>query len=188
MIGFNGIIKRVVTFRERLPIAEFIRVVLIGMTAELSTDYREGKRINTDKPEIKIAQWMEAALWLSDAEYVHYNDDNLDKEFYIKSSKMPNIVFDIENVEKMRTRKFKSLDKYRNERHGAFWTMKLNKSNWTDSLCDCPMFRKIYVCKHVIGIALREKCCKLPRKAIVVPLGKKPQRGRKPRATKGLEK
>lgn len=159
------------------------------MTAELSNDYREGKRINMNKPEIKLNQWTEAAQWLSDAQYLNYSEEDTAKEFYIKSSKIENdITFEIENVEKIRNYKFKTLDEYTNTRHGSFWILKLNKLDWMDSLCDCPTFRKKYMCKHVIGIALREKCCKLPRKAIVVPLAKKPQRGRKPKATKGLQK
>lgn len=159
------------------------------MTAELSTDYREGKRANTDKPELKLKQWTGAAHWLSDAQYLNHNENGTTAEFYVKSSTMSNeFPFDIKNVEKLRDNNFKTFDQYKKDRHGAFWTVQLNKTDWMNSLCDCPAFRKIYMCKHVIGIALRRKCCKLPRKAIAVPLAKKPQRGRKPQATKALEK
>lgn len=130
-LGFNAFIKRLVTFRETLPIEEFIRVVLVDMTAELSNDYRVGKRANRDKPEIKLDQWTEAAHWLSDAQYLTYSEEDMTKEFYIKSSKIDNdITFDIENVEKLRNQNFKSLDQYINDRHGSFWTLKLNKSDW----------------------------------------------------------
>lgn len=158
------------------------------MIAELSNDYREGKRVHTDKPEIKLDQWTEAAHWLSDAQYFNYTEEGVTKEFYIKSSKIDNdFTFDIENVEELRNYNFKSFDQYKNKRHGLFWTVKLQKLDWMNSLCDCPNFRKKYVCKHLIGIALREKLCKLPRKAITVPLAKKPQKGRKPRATEALK-
>lgn len=54
--------------------------------------------------------------------------------------------------------------------------------------CDCPCFLKNYICRHVVGIALKEKCVKLPKKALAVKLTKKSTLGRKPKASSALKK
>jgi hypothetical protein len=42
----------------------------------------------------------------------------------------------------------------------------------------CPYFGKFYKCKHLIGIAARNKLCSIPSRAKDEALGQKPIRGR----------
>lgn len=42
--GYNGIIKKTITFRERMPLAQFTKTV-IKMTADLSKEYEKGVRV-----------------------------------------------------------------------------------------------------------------------------------------------
>lgn len=50
------------------------------------------------------------------------------------------IVFELDDLKKLRNKKFKSFDEYQKERYSSFWVLKLNKKDWMNSLCDCPSF------------------------------------------------
>lgn len=55
-----------------------------------------------------------------------------------------------------------------------------------ESKCTCIDFMKKFICSHIIGIALLGKICKCPKFAISTPLGEKPKRGRKRKASQAL--
>lgn len=68
------------------------------------------------------------------------------------------------------------------------WITKVidNPDEWLNGTCNCPIFLKSYMCKHVLGIAI---CLKLfqPRfEAKQIPLGQKRKRGRPKLAKKAL--
>ena len=62
----------------------------------------------------------------------------------------------------------------------------LNHDNWIRSSCTCSQWAKEYVCKHVVGMALRIDLAKAPSKAKTVPIGQKRKRGRPSNAAKAL--
>ena len=62
----------------------------------------------------------------------------------------------------------------------------INSQNWRNSSCTCAIFLKSYVCKHVIGIAIRLGLAEAPLEAKNVPLGQKRKRGRPSRAKPAL--
>lgn len=70
LLGYNGVIKGTVTFREKLPVEQFIDTVLINMTQEISKDYATGERVIEKIPSIKIKSWRTASLWLKNARYI----------------------------------------------------------------------------------------------------------------------
>ena len=53
-----------------------------------------------------------------------------------------------------------------------------NDSHWKTSKCNYPYMLTNYVCKHVVGMAVRLKCYKPPPPAETVPIGEKRKRGR----------
>ena len=53
-------------------------------------------------------------------------------------------------------------------------------------MCTCPQFLERFMCKHVLGIAIRLKFTKPPPEAENVPIGRKRKRGRPKKATKAL--
>ena len=57
---------------------------------------------------------------------------------------------------------------------------------WRKSKCNCPAFYKNYICKHVVGMAIRLKYCKPPPPAKTVPIGEKRKRGRPAKAKPAL--
>ena len=54
------------------------------------------------------------------------------------------------------------------------------------SKCNCPAFNKNYICKHVVGMAIRLKYCKPAPAAKIVPIGEKRKRGRPAKAKPAL--
>lgn len=53
-----------------------------------------------------------------------------------------------------------------------------NESAVEKGSCNCPAYGKNYVCKHVIGLAIRLKYISPPPEAKTIPIGQKRKRGR----------
>ena len=68
------------------------------------------------------------------------------------------------------------------------WIVSLPTVNekWKEGNSTCPYFLKKYMCKHVIGLAIRLKLAKPPAATKDVPIGQKRRRGRPSKATKAL--
>jgi len=64
----------------------------------------------------------------------------------------------------------------------------MNDEKWMDGLCTCPKFLKAYICKHLLGIAIRLKLVCPPLEARNLEIGKKRNRGRPSKAKKALIK
>lgn len=176
------------TFRERLPVEQFIDTVLIGMTAELSLSYADNSRVISKEIEVDLNLWRESSLWLCNAKILQVNETETSASYFVASS-VANNDFDLASAKQMNEQNFESFDEYREKRHGLFWTVSLIRGKeWINSKCDCPHFLKKYVCRHIVGIALKDKSTKLPKKALTVKLSKKPTVGRKSKATSALKK
>lgn len=119
--GFNGVIKRVVTFRDKLDVADFIESVLIKWTDELSSDYGKGSRVIAQSPIIDIDLRRRAHLWLTTAKLIEN-----DGVFYVASSTLhKDINFDLAFVNNLNYKKYKSIELYLKERCRSFWTVQL---------------------------------------------------------------
>ena len=67
------------------------------------------------------------------------------------------------------------------------WCMEmLNHSQWKTSKCSGPAFLKNYICKHIVGIAIRLKYCKSPATAKLVLINQKRKSGRPAKAKTAL--
>lgn len=187
-LGYNGIIKKTITFRERLPFGQFVLTVL-EMTADLSAEYRKNERVLADMPIIRMADWRLAAVWANDNSRLHIINNNEEMSYIVPSSKAIAEKWSLteDNVARIENSQWDTFDQFVEYACGLFWNVTLSKDHWkTFSTCDCPYFLKHYMCKHVIGMSLRHKICKLPRAAIPTELGAKPKRGRKAQSTKAL--
>ena len=67
-----------------------------------------------------------------------------------------------------------------------FVTLPKEKSQWMKGICNCPSFFKKYMCKHVVGLAIRSRFCTPPVAAKNIPIGQKRRRGRPSKAKKAL--
>lgn len=66
------------------------------------------------------------------------------------------------------------------------WIVNFNLSNWITSSCSCPIFKKEYICKHIIRIGIIKKIINVPENLKTDCIGYKPKRGRKKIVGKAL--
>jgi hypothetical protein len=62
----------------------------------------------------------------------------------------------------------------------------MDQSKWLDGIDNCSAFFKKFMCKHVVGMAIRLNYCKPPSAAKNVPIGEKRRCGRASKAKKAL--
>ena len=56
----------------------------------------------------------------------------------------------------------------------------LDKSNWSLSFCTCFYFHKLYMCSHIIAVAIHQKLARIPQHIVERQrIGEKPGPGRK---------
>jgi len=62
----------------------------------------------------------------------------------------------------------------------------MDQSKWLDGICNGLTFFKRFMCKHVVGMAIRLNYFKPPPAAKNVPIGEKRRCGRASKAKKAL--
>lgn len=84
-------------------------------------------------------------------------------------------------------RPWETFDEYK-EQHFSEWEviLPIEKENWLDGTCNCPNFLKHYLCKHLVGLAIRLKYVQPPSEPRAIPIGMKRKRGRPAKAKKAL--
>lgn len=139
-----------------------------------------------ESPVVDIDLWRQSQLWRRTCRVIECEDST----FYVAATPLEDdIEFDHSFINEILNKKYKKLDEYRNEIYGKFWTVQIGLEDWKNcSSCSCPVFLKNYKCKHVVGLALKNKICKIPRRALCIELTKKKAKGRKPKATTALKK
>ena len=60
----------------------------------------------------------------------------------------------------------------------GYWRIRINSENWKHSSCSCPIYFKQYICKHIIGMAIRLKLAIPDARAKKIPLNQKRKAGR----------
>ena len=62
----------------------------------------------------------------------------------------------------------------------AVWIVQIPKDTlkWQQGHCTCPQYMQKYLCKHLIGLAIRLKYAKAIPAAKQIPIGTKRRRGR----------
>lgn len=163
------------------------------MANELSLEYKAELRSVKNEPTIPTALWKKSAIWAKNNSIptIKTADDQFEYCFYAPSTKWLDSgeTFDLDSVEKLRQMTWKSFDQYVQFGHGMFYTIRIakDKEKWhVNSQCDCPEFFKHYVCKHLVGIALRRKIAILPKTAITTVLTENKKSGRPTKAAKAL--
>ena len=116
-------------------------------------------------------------------------------KYYIPSK--GELSFSPEDLKNVNMMKYNTFDQFK-KRAFKIWVVEIPAGNyWKKGRCTCPHFLKIFICKHVIGIAIRLKLVKPPPIAKNVPIGQKAQeagkdwakakkRGRPKKATRAL--
>lgn len=64
----------------------------------------------------------------------------------------------------------------------------ITSDNWIYGTCDCADGFKLFVCEHMVGIALRKKVAFPPPEAKTIPIGQKRKPGRPSKPKPALQK
>lgn len=114
---------------------------------------------------INLNLWTTSYHWAKSQKEVICVQDDILKQYFIPAR-------DLESISQT------DLKKYRNKNWTTFnqfkksfdiWCLEVkNDSDWKMSTCTCPAFLKNYICKHIVGMAIRLKLWKPPPSAKAV--------------------
>lgn len=167
--AFNKSIKDHNTMRERFPLSRFLTVAK-EMVTQWSNDINENSLPQTH--EIELKEWTEGYRWARQNVKVKTLTSDCNKKVYlVPSEKMTatNMTYDYEA--------WHSFDEFK-KKNFAFWKTELPSAGWEQGTCTCPQFFKVYICKHILGLAIRLKLTIPPIEAKSIPIGLKRKRGR----------
>jgi hypothetical protein len=184
--SFNKVIKDEQTLRERLPLSRF-KELAFEAVRKWSKEYATNQKQVINETTITLSTWTKAYQWAKSNKEVIINEEEESLEYYLPTSCSTKVAqTDVDIVKNLRWNTFDQFKK----RAFQVWILSFpkNKSNWKNAKCNCPTFFKEFICKHVVGMALRLKLCKPPPAAKDVPIGEKRKRGRPKLASKALLK
>lgn len=172
----NGVIKKENTIRERLPLSKF-RVILFEMTQGWSNLYKYKLKQFQVKPSIDLPLWTEAYQWVRQNKFVSLLDEDENSKYYVVSTntEKPIVIPDT----------FQSFNEFK-EKIFTSYKINLPQESWDMGTCNCSVFMKQFICKHVVGLAIRLKLTKPPTEAKNLPIGAKRKPGRPSKAKKAL--
>lgn len=185
MESFNAIIKKELTFRERLPLPVFLQTTLDSVK-QWSNEYLLGARTFVSKTTITVSEWTKGYHWAKSKAVISKPMlfDDYDRYFCPANGEISFSQEDLKNTQTMNWNTFKRF----RDRAFKIWIIDLpkDKTNWADGRCTCPNFFKKFMCKHILALALRLKLAQPPVEAKSVPIGEKRRRGRPKKAAKAL--
>lgn len=161
------------TIRQRFDLGRF-REVLFQMIKQYSCEYTYGIREVHRKPLIDLPVWTEAYNWARANTTIKITKlrDRIVHEIPLES----NLNVDIDDT--LIYESFDNFKKYYFSKCITTFSIPFNKSTWEKGFCDCADFFKLFICKHVVGIALRMKFTEAPLEAKNIPIGQKRKKGR----------
>ncbi|CAF0869309.1 unnamed protein product [Brachionus calyciflorus] len=157
----NNSIKGIHTFRDRVPFSQFIEQLK-------DEHWFEAIDFLNSKPKIKYQDFNDVFLLSHDhsADFEKYLDMlDCDEECYLNCEDIGSLNFD-------NFMEFNNLVRI----------VKLDKINWKFSTCTCGDHLKLYMCKHVIVVALSQKKITIPEKYYDSIIGSKTKPGKKKKA------
>ncbi|CAF1118993.1 unnamed protein product [Rotaria sordida] len=182
--AINNVIKKENTLRERLPVSRF-KVLAFEIVEKWSKCYERGLKQYNYKQTISLELWTSGYQWVkSNKSILSTECDNL-VQYYIPAGNETKITNgEIDVVKKM---KWYSFDQYKKKAFNIWSvTLPVDKLKWLEGVCNCPAFFKKFMCKHVVGMAIRLNYCKPPPAAKNIKIGEKRRRGRPAKSKKAL--
>ncbi|CAF0823975.1 unnamed protein product [Adineta steineri] len=106
-------------------------------------------------------------------------------EFYITGGQQLSISKN--EIDVMKKMKWYSFDQYKAKAFNIWHViLPMDLAKWLNGQCNCPVYFKKFMCKHIVGMAIRLNYSKPPPTAKNFPIGKKRRRGRPSKAKKAL--
>lgn len=178
--SFNRKIKDDCTLRERLPISRFMTLAF-SYVERWSNEYiklQEPKMFATS-PTITLQLWTKAYEWAK---------MNKEIEIISEADNMITYLFPANKIIKLAdTVKESEMTTFNDYKKGLVgYMVTLPSNDYFKGICECPQFLKQYMCKHILGLAIRKKIVVPPPAARSNPIGNKRRRGRPAKAKQAL--
>ncbi|CAF3981206.1 unnamed protein product [Adineta steineri] len=160
----NKVIKDENTFRERLPL---------------------GLKQFHDEQTVTLDIWPSSYQWVKlDKSVVSIELEN-EIEFYIPGGQQLSISKN--EIDVMKKLKWYSFDQYKAKAFNIWHViLPMDSAKWLNGQCNCPVYFKKFMCKYIVGLAIRLNYCKPPPAAKNIPIGEKRRRDRPSKAKKAL--
>lgn len=178
--SWNKSVKDEKSERNRYPLNVFMNKIL-QWTREWSVEYKSGAKKFVKVPTIDLQLWTQAYKWVKMDKPIKRNVDKNGLISY-KFSASENKPIKDWNI----LTKWKTFDEFKGRFCLGWQTYIQDADSWINGSCSCPMFFKTYICKHMVGMAIRLKFVKPPLEAKALPLNQKRKRGRPSKAKKAL--
>jgi hypothetical protein len=181
----NRTIKDDGTFRERHALSRFLQIAsdIVKNWSKERDPSSVNAKVFAREPNISLSLWTSSYQWAKLTKDVICNSNNSSETFYIPARDLKSI--GQADLTKYKNKKWTTFNQFR--KSFDIWYMELEKNEeWRKAKCSCPAFLKNYICKHIVGMAIRLKHCKPPPAAKTVPIGEKRKRGRPAKAKTAL--
>lgn len=178
--AFNRVVKDCGTFRKRIALGPFLTVAS-KMVHDWSNEYAHNK-IFVLVPTIPLSLWTTAYQWVKSNTLMVIPTNKGDNEMLhmrIPAKSMPEVpIFE---------KDWTTFEEY-TVQNFSFYNLRVSNDGerWKEGVCNCPSFHKYYICKHVVGVAIRRKKIDAPAAARNVIIGQKRTRGRPALAKRAL--
>lgn len=156
--------------------------IIQNWSIDRDTSLTNAKHFATE-PTISLVLWTSSYQWAKvNKDVICINGESC-KTYYIPARDLDSIP----QIDLNRYKKEKFTTFHQFKKSFDIWRLEMeNDLSWRKSKCNCPAFLKNYICKHVVGMAIRLKRCKPPPAAKTVPIGEKRKRGRPAKAKAAL--
>lgn len=135
-----------------------------------------GLRLFSLIKSIPLKEWMAGYQCAKKNVSVESTSSGAVRYYYCPTGESVNLTKEeIDNVTNMNWNTF---DRFK-KRALNVWIIEMSTDvNWAESSCSCLHYFKAYICKHIIGLAIRLKLVKPPPASKNVEIGQKRKRGR----------
>ena len=180
----NGVIKRLFTFRECLPLSPWLRQMM-HIAKNWSVDLGT-RRVMCGSPEPTLAELTAAHQWLSSGKVMTEHEGRL----FVPAGDAHELG---EGVVAAYTANVLALaggdfDAMMALRRAVYHVDAKHRDNIENVTCSCRMFIKRNLCKHVYGLGSFWGLVELPEAAKSLPIGLKRKRGRPCQAKRALQR
>lgn len=173
---FNRTIKDEKTLRKRLPLQSFFKLLLVWIHS-WGARYVCGADEVLAHPRIDVPLMTSGYQWKKENKVIKYHPEGFIKVPAGKEkdlSKWDLCMLDWKTFDEFKTNAFMG------------WSTIIPENNWIDGRCNCSMFLKQYMCKHIVGIAIRRRLCEVRYESKQIPIGQKRKRVRPKLAKRAL--
>ncbi len=186
----NGIIKRLHTLGNRMSVSTFI-----ANSLKMIEDWSKDRCLAVPKPEKQFHEnpHIDDEMWKRVWDYLYKREAVIlqvpplkTQSNFILTTKLDKDLVNVKLLKRQYTGYTGDFDNFVK----VITKVKLVQldAQWGNSSCTCPYYGKHYICYHILALAVNKGHITIPLKFKNVPIGQKPTRDRKPKATKALER